>query len=633
MTLRDSLRTPGTVFLDHSGGNPADRRHLLFADPIETLRADRPPDVEAVLDRLDRHVQDGRYAAGFVAYEAAGAWVDAGVPFEDDVPLVWFGIYEDVSRPGADEVEALFGELCAGERESPRPRLTIPGADYVRAVQDVRRLIREGDVYQVNYTGRFDARFTGDPLELYGRLRARQPVEYGAFIDCGERYILSLSPELFFRRSGRSIETRPMKGTAPRGRTPEEDRALAAWLRSDPKSLAENLMIVDLLRNDLSVVCETGSVRVPDLYRVESYTTLHQMISRVAGTLRVGAGAADLIRALFPCGSVTGAPKRRAMRRIRELETGPRGVYCGAVGFASPEESVFSVAIRTAVVQGGRLRLGAGSGIVWDSDPQEELEEALLKTAFFGEVGEGSETEPSPRAVAAQRHRTADTVSAAHSGPATAQFCLIETMLVDGRRVRLMDAHMDRLMASARAFGWQLDRGDVEHALERRISGLPDGRHRMRLLAAPSGVRSIETAPMNRDAEPDAGGMEVPLRIALARTEVHSANPFLRHKTTRRSDYDRAVREAAERGLDEVILVNERGEITEGAVNNVFLRMEGRWYTPAPTSGLLEGVARAVFMEAVGAVERPLMASDLRSADEIVLTNAVRGVRRAALVG
>lgn len=653
-SLEATLRRTGTVFLDHSVGPPENRRHLLFSDPLDILIARRTGDVNRVLAAIDDQIGEGRFAAGYLAYEAAGAWIETGVrrpgdsapadaaprPGEgpESPPLAWFGIYDRPTSLPSDDVALLFDRLSTTGVAVPSPRLTMSDDEYMAAVEAVRDLIREGDVYQVNFTGRFESRFIGDAVALYGRLRSRQPVEYGAFIECGEHRVLSLSPELFFRRTHHVIETRPMKGTAPRGRTPEEDAALAAWLAADPKSRAENLMIVDLLRNDLSIVCDTGSVEVPDLYRVEAYPTLFQMISRVTGRLRPGTKTQDLFRALFPCGSVTGAPKRRAMRRIAELEPEPRGVYCGAVGFVGREEAVFNVAIRTATTGDGRLRLGAGSGVVWDSDAHEELSEARLKTAFFGRAPGGGR--PGERLGLTDVGRP----EFSRTDPVSTGFSLIETMLVDEGGAPLMEAHLDRVMKSARYFGWNLERSDVEAALRDAINELPGARHRLRMLVGPSGVESVETAILHPGGAGRPAGDEhspfhagpgrseySPVRVGIARTEVHSANPFLRHKTTRRDVYDRAMREAAERGLDEVILVNELGEITEGAVTNVFLRLDGEWFTPPPSSGLLPGVARAVFMGAVGAAERPLTTDDVRNAEEIVLTNAVRGARRAIL--
>jgi para-aminobenzoate synthetase/4-amino-4-deoxychorismate lyase len=383
----------GTVWLDAARPDPdtGEARGLLFARPAEVLAAHTAAEVPALLDALDRVTEEGRYAAGFLACEAGYALEPSVFTPPDPGLLGWFGVYAAPERV----TEADAGALLAGAgafRRGP-PRFALERTAYEARVAAIRALIREGDVYQVNLTAPFRFAFEGDPAGLYRAVRRRQRVPYGALLDTGERHVLSFSPELFFRlepapakAGGRRITARPMKGTAPRGATPAEDDALAAALAADEKNRAENLMIVDLLRNDLARVSEPGSVRVPRLFETERYETVTQMTSTVTATLRAEAGLADVLRALFPCGSVTGAPKLRAMQRIRELEPGPRGVYCGAVGYAGPGGAVFNVPIRTVELRGGEGRLGVGSGIVWDSTPEAEYAECLLKARFLLEA-------------------------------------------------------------------------------------------------------------------------------------------------------------------------------------------------------------------------------------------------------
>ncbi|HLT47870.1 MAG TPA: aminodeoxychorismate synthase component I [Rubricoccaceae bacterium] len=340
--------------------------------------------VPALLDALDRVRDEGRYAAGFLAYEAGYALEPSVFDPPADGLLGWFGVYDAPERLAGDDADVLLAE--AGAFRLGTPRFALEQGDYEARVADVRALIREGDVYQINLTAPFRFAFEGDPRGLYRAARRQQRVPYGAFIDTGEGHVLSFSPELFFRLDGRRITARPMKGTAPRGATPEEDDRLAAALAADEKNRAENLMIVDLLRNDLARVSEPGSVGVPRLFETERYETVTQMTSTVTATLRPEATLADVLRALFPCGSVTGAPKLRAIRRIRELEIGPRGVYCGAVGYLGPRGAVFNVPIRTVELRGGEGRLGVGSGIVWDSEAGAEYDECLLKARFLLEA-------------------------------------------------------------------------------------------------------------------------------------------------------------------------------------------------------------------------------------------------------
>ena len=390
-SLADTLRAPGTVLLDTGRPDAENDRTLLFAAPQRTLTAHRRAEVPELLGAADEAVRDGRFVAGYVGYEAGYAFEPDLFPEKEaagDGPLLaWLGVYE---RPRVLSPAAIE-EVLEAEHTGPRVedlRFEIERAAYRGKIAQVKEAIRAGEVYQINFTAPVHFELRADPLALYGRMRQRQPVPYGAFLNLGNgRYVLSASPELFFRRNGERVWTRPMKGTARRGASPEEDQRLRRWLAADEKSRAENLMIVDLLRNDLSVCCRPGSVRVPRLFEVEPYDTVSQMTSTVEGRLKENTGLADLFRALFPCGSVTGAPKLRAMQHIRRLEAGPRGVYCGAVGFAGPREAAFSVAIRTVELAGERGRLGIGSGVVWDSDADEEYEECLLKAQFLVDGG------------------------------------------------------------------------------------------------------------------------------------------------------------------------------------------------------------------------------------------------------
>ncbi|WP_412062479.1 aminodeoxychorismate synthase component I [Rubrivirga sp. IMCC45206] len=383
--LADALRSPGTVLLDapRPDADSGRRGAVLFAGPRRELRADTPAEVGPLLDGIDAALGEGRHVAGFLSYEAGAALVGlAPGPPVPGVPLGWFGVYD---APLEVAPRALAEALdSAGSPSVVDVQLGVSEAGYRAAFDTVRAHIRAGDVYQVNLTAPLGFALDGDALALYAALRRRQQVAYGAFLRLDGLAVASVSPELFFRidpdDDGRTVTTRPMKGTAPRGATADADRALAADLLASPKDRAENLMIVDLLRNDVARIAEPGSVRVPALFEAEQYETVTQMTSTVTGRVRPDARLGDVLRALFPCGSVTGAPKRRAMEVIRTVEGGPRGVYCGAIGTASPDgRAAFNVAIRTAVVQGGEGRYGVGSGVVWDSRAEAEYAECLLK--------------------------------------------------------------------------------------------------------------------------------------------------------------------------------------------------------------------------------------------------------------
>ena len=365
---------PGTVWLDTARPDAENRRSLFFSRPHALLVAHEAEAVVPALHEAEQARRAGYWVAGFVAYEAAGAWLPtrSAAP---GAPLLWLGLYDAPTAP--PEFNAHPVRL-----ESPTPHLDAE--QFAAKIAAIRALIREGDVYQINFTFPLTGTAEGRTEDFYGLLKLQQPVPYGAAIETDEGGIVSLSPELFFRVAQRRIQARPMKGTLPGGLTEGARVRLAARLAGDAKNRAENLMIVDLLRNDFARITRPGSVEVPALFETEHHPTVVQMTSTVTGVLRERASLPALFEALFPCGSVTGAPKHRAMQRIAELEDGPRGVYCGAIGYASPEdEMVFSVPIRTAELSGGQLRMGVGSGVVWDSEAGDEYRECLLKARFL----------------------------------------------------------------------------------------------------------------------------------------------------------------------------------------------------------------------------------------------------------
>lgn len=357
------------------------RDGTLFFDPVAMIRAEDPGDVAAALDAMEDAQARGKWLAGYLSYELGYALSERLLPLmprNRQVPLILMGVFDAPEQaaalPSADGVR-----IGAAQPLWSRAR-------YDRAMESVHRYIEAGDCYQANLTFPMVAEASGDALAIYAALARRQPVSEGAFVDLGGPVVLSRSPELFFAvDAARRIVTRPMKGTRPRGASAAEDAALAHDLRHSEKDRAENLMIVDLLRNDISRVCRPGSVRVTALFEIEPYATVHQMTSTVEGALRPSATLSDILRALFPCGSITGAPKIRAMEIIAELEAAPRGVYCGAIGWAAPDgQARFSVAIRSPVMQGpGQLQLNVGGGIVHDSRAGSEWEEALCKSAFL----------------------------------------------------------------------------------------------------------------------------------------------------------------------------------------------------------------------------------------------------------
>ena len=579
----------GSVIFQATTAEEADGYH--FHDPIRIERAPQIDDVPRVLEAVEEASRGGCFAAGYVAYEA-GAAFEASVPRRAlDVPYAWFGIYDSATRISRAEGARLLSRDTA---PITHLRFSVPRPRYVGRVGDIRELIRAGDVYQINYTGQLRFDLEGPAEALFRTLVERQPVPYAAYLDFGDAQIVSCSPELFFRRSGRRIVTRPMKGTAVKGRTAAEDDEISARLSADAKNRAENLMIVDLLRNDLSRCCVPGSVRATRLFETERYETLIQMISEIEGDLRADVGVVDIFKATFPCGSVTGAPKIRAMQRIDELEDEPRGVYCGAIGLVEPGgDAVFNVAIRTAVIQHGTGRLGIGSGVVWDSEADAEFEECLLKARFL--VGEAvPEREP---------------------------FYLIETMRSEDGDVALLDLHLDRLTRSARYFGIEADRDAASAKIEGAAAHLR-GTARVRAVLHTDGRCEVEAMPC--DPQP------AEWRVAISDTRVDAADPLRRHKTSRRALYNEKLAAAREEGYDEVLFLNQHYEVVEGSRSNVIVRCGSRWLTPPVESGALPGVFRRHLLGSMpGLSEEVLYINDILDADTVYFCNAVVGLVEA----
>jgi para-aminobenzoate synthetase/4-amino-4-deoxychorismate lyase len=570
----------------------------LFEDPVEIVACDDPTDVNEALDRIAVAGRDGLYAAGFLAYELGYLLEPRLAPLLPEgrrQPLIWMGLFGEPRRLGREGIAQFLDARAGGGHAVESRGQTVEREQYLAAIDRVRDYIAAGDVYQINFTFHHRFYLTGDPVSLYRDLRRRQPVTHGALLRGPDWHLLSLSPELFVAINDGHAVTRPMKGTARRGDTPAEDAEIAAWLRADEKSRAENLMITDLLRNDLSRIALIGSVHVPDLFTVETYPTVHQMTSTVEARLRPGMSFRDIVERLFPCGSVTGAPKIRAMEIIRELETRPRGAYTGSVGMVAPNGDLrFNVAIRTLFIgEGGEGEMGIGSGIVHDSDPAAEYDECLLKARFL---------------------------TAPHEG-----FQLIETMRwsrTDG--FYLLERHLDRLEDSARFFGIPCDADAVRALLANCVRNL-SGKQRIRLLLDQGGGASATATAITLPDPPPA------LRYTMAARPVDSRDRHRYHKTTRREMLDEErERLATETGCDEVLFINERGELTEGSYCNLFVEMGDWLLTPPLSCGLLDGTLRRELLETGGQVEeRVLYPHDLDEADAVWLGNSVRGLQPA----
>lgn len=555
--------------------------------------------------------------AAIEAARCAGDWVAVaadyalGTAFEPSAPSradpaapplrAW--VFARSERLDAAGLERFLAGRCAALSEAGRVagvaevRPGLSPTAHAEAVQRIRQWIADGDCYQINYTFPLDFRYFGAPLALYRALRARQPVRYGAFLSLPGATFVSLSPELFFERRGALVRTRPMKGTAPRGATPAADARQRESLLNSAKERAENVMIVDLLRNDLGRLAPPGKVGVETLCEAEAYPTLWQMVSSVVAELP-DAPLSELFRVLFPCGSITGAPKIRAMQRIAELEDWSRGIYTGALGWVSPTgDCRFNVAIRTFAVDTcgaeGQARLGVGSGIVIDADPAREYDECLLKASFLTGFDPG--------------------------------FALIETLRLDGGRYPRLPLHLERLRASARALGFACDMAAISTALAGEASRHGAGVFRVRLTLAHDGALTLDSAPLPVSDGEHWGAV-------IADEVLDPAGDYLRrYKTTARSGYDRALA-ALPPGVFDAIFLNARGEVCEGARSNVFVERDGRLLTPPLSCGLLPGVLRRELIDAGCAVECSLTRSDLLRAERLYLGNALRGLVAVNLV-
>jgi para-aminobenzoate synthetase / 4-amino-4-deoxychorismate lyase len=554
----------------------ADGGWLAFEKPVDIVRTDEADKVRMCLARIDEAVDKGLFAAGSIAYEAASGFDKALRTHKlTGIPLLWFGLYRDAKE---------LRDLPAADRrfEVGTWKMSISEPEYQSAIERIKRYIHAGDTYQVNYTTRLRAPFSGDPYALFVSLCRAQRARNCAFVSFDRHSICSASPELFFELDGNRVASRPMKGTIQRGLTYEADLANAKALAESAKNRAENVMIVDMIRNDLGRVADAGSVRVSNAYEIERYPTVYQMTSTVEARTKASVG--DIMAALFPCASVTGAPKVRTMEIISELEKEPRGVYCGAIGYAAPgRKARFNVAIRTVVVdcEAGRAEYGVGGGIVWESEAADEYKECLAKASVL----------------------TAE----------LPEFELLETMLwTPEEGYFLLDKHLERLKQSAEYFDFVFREDDVAEKLLQRPTTVNS---RVRLLLSRNGTITVESSSL-------ADIAQKPFKVGFAVEPVNSQNVFLYHKTTNRGVYEAAKRSHPD--CDDVILFNERGAITESTIANVVVQIGSRKITPPISCGLLAGTFREYLFER-GEIEEGIVTLDtLRSADKVFLINSVR---------
>lgn len=575
---------------------PHRRRSFVMVGLLDVIEAQRLDQVNAVLSQAESAVTDGRWVAGFLSYEAAPAFdaaltvIDrAATPFED-LPLAWFSIWE---RRGPT-TPLPTGGYQLGEW---LPRLDRP--QYEVGVDRIKDHIRRGDTYQVNHTFRMDAAFAGDPRGFYRDLVNSQSCGYGALIDTGRWVVVSASPELFFEWRHGGLVSKPMKGTIRRGLAATDDEAQRQRLQGSEKDRAENLMIVDMVRNDLGRVARTGTVHVPALFTTEKYDTVWQLTSTVKAEPRPGCDVGEIFSALFPSASITGAPKVATTKIIADLESDPRGVYCGAVGFGGPDAGddsqwAFNVAIRTVLVDRrlGAAHYGTGGGVTYDSTPAGEFEEALLKAAVLART--------------------------------SAAFDLLETIRFDPPKSNspgglwLLDRHLERLASSASYFDIPLDPAEVRAALNTAVSGAASTL-RLRLLVDRTGRIRVDTEELSLVAQ----NTPSPLLVGVDWNPIDRDDPFLYHKTTNRRVYQEVL--ARNSGIDDVILVNRDGNVTETTIANVAAELDGIWVTPPVSDGLLAGTYRAELLANGKLVERSITTADLKESAGVARFNSLRG--------
>jgi para-aminobenzoate synthetase/4-amino-4-deoxychorismate lyase len=574
-----------SALIDFVGAGPAGAplRHA-FGEPLHTLVAHTLQDVPRVLQEAEAQAKAGRWCVGFVRYEAAPAFDRALQVHEALGPLAWFAVYD----------QAFDWPTLPSQGYAPmRWRSGLQREVFDQRIARIHQAISDGEVYQINLTDELESAFEGDPLALFAALHRAQPAAYAAYLKAADETVMSVSPELFFDwREGR-ILSRPMKGTAPRGATPDEDEAQRDRLLASEKERAENLMIVDLIRNDLSRIAQPHSVQVPALFERRAWPTVWQMTSDVVASTRPGTGLADVFSALFPCGSVTGAPKVQAMRWIDRLETRPRGVYCGAVGVIQPGgAATFNVAIRTVILREGRAHCGIGSGITIDAGADDEWREWQHKRLFLERAAE--------------------------------PFELLQTMRLEAGTYPMRSAHVLRLQQAASHFGFAFDEGAVQAALEGLAQQHAQGVWRVRVLADANGGVKTEAFAL----APTPG----PVRVALAARAIEAPLDFLRHKTTRRGHYEAFT--PTDPALFDTLLWNARGEITEFTRGNVIAELDdGRCVTPPLASALLDGVGRSFALARGDAVEAVLRVDELPRVRRLWFLNALRGPIEAVLAG
>ncbi len=590
------LHHPNSILLETTLPSKEETRSFLFTNPVEILIAYNLNQLEHILKQINSYLEKDFYLAGYLSYEAGYLFEETFrsqfKESEFEFPLLWFGVYKNPRITlQTNTTNKLLQQLDSIYINSLS--MSLDEEEYKNKVNSILEYIKKGETYQVNFTMRVNFDFEGSPSHLYESLKKNQPVPYSAMINDGKRQILCLSPELFFRRTEDTLIARPMKGTSQRGKSQLDDKILKEMLNSDPKTRAENSMIVDLIRNDFGKISKLGTVQVERLLHIEEYETLFQMTSTIKSILNKDVDYYQLFKAIFPGGSITGVPKYRTMQIIQELESSNRDVYTGAIGFISKDEATFNIPIRTVQLEKNKGIMGVGSGIVWDSLPKKEYEECILKQRFLYNA---------------------------------ISFRLIESILYKNGKYILLDLHLKRLNNSAFFFGFNFNENKIIHSLEQLRQTVlihKSIRFKVRLELFRNGEIILEYSIIQKKLK--LGRLEVsPIKIS-------QTNIFQKHKTTIRKIYAEAYKRATEENLMDYFFLNEKEEVVETSICNIIIAKDKSLYTPPISSGALPGVMREYLIRKGKLKEKTLTILDLHLADKIYICNSVRGIMRVIL--
>ena len=565
--------------------------NLLFTEPCHYIIANKYSELPKALKEIEQYKKEGFFLSGYISYEVGYYFIDIFNNEDNNpsMPLLYFTAFKKLDRLTQKDISNFFNSISNKTLCIYDTNVSDSYKSYKKIIEKIKNYIEQGQTYQINYTFRYDFKLQGDILSFYSFLRKSQPVEYAALLKIPNLDILSFSPELFVKRNKQFIEAKPMKGTA--GFSDEkQDKEVINFMRSDSKTLAENLMIVDLMRNDFGSICKTGTVKVDNLFQVQKFKTLYQMISTVKGVLPASINFTDILKKVFPSGSVTGTPKIRTMEIIKELEKTPRNIYTGAIGYLLPDNNFcFNVPIRTIVAnKKKKCQMGIGSGVLYDSVAKDEYEESLLKANFLTKIN--------------------------------SSFYLIESFRYDKQKniLRNLKKHLNRLRLSSKYFGFDFCKKKIFTSLKKHIRQIPTGIYKIRICLYYEGTVNVDSLQIVENT-PDIK------LLAVSKKTIDSGLIFQYHKTSYRGLYDIDYQKAVTSGHYDIVFLNEKNQISECARNNIFIRKNGHLLTPPLSSGILNGIYRQHMFNNHKVIEKNLYLEDLYECEQIILTNDVRG--------